>query len=42
MPTKGDMRAFVMMVGAIFAAGLLMNALRSNDIVKQAISGFDI
>ncbi|MFN4231359.1 hypothetical protein [Parvibaculum sp.] len=41
MPNKGDIRVFVITVGAIFAAGLLMNALRDNDWVKQAISGYD-
>lgn len=28
-------------VGGVFIAGLLMNALRDNNIVRDAINGFD-
>jgi hypothetical protein len=41
MPNKGDMRILFITVGAIFVAGLLMNALRDQDLVKKAISGYD-
>jgi hypothetical protein len=39
--TKGDMKHVALTIAAIFAAGYLMNALRSNDLVNQAISGYD-
>jgi hypothetical protein len=34
-------KATVPVVLGVFIAGLLMNALRDNDFVKNAINGFD-
>ncbi|MGB0749707.1 MAG: hypothetical protein ACPGO3_13265 [Magnetospiraceae bacterium] len=34
-------KAMLPVVAGVFVAGLLMNALRDNEIVDQAISGFD-
>jgi len=41
MPSKGDIRVVMVTVAAIFIAGLLMNSLRDQDLVKKAISGYD-
>ena len=38
---KGDVRSFVIVVGGIFAAGLVMNALRDNSFVQMAIAGYE-
>ncbi|WP_293506149.1 hypothetical protein [Parvibaculum sp.] len=38
---KPEAKYFIITVGAIFFAGLVMNAMRSNSLVKQAISGYD-
>lgn len=36
-----DLKLVAMVMAGVFAAGYLMNAMRDNDIVKSAISGFD-
>jgi len=42
VPTaKQFISGLVITVPAIVIAGLLMNALRDNDFIKSAISGFD-
>lgn len=38
---KGDVRTFVVVVAAVFAAGLVMNTLRDNSLVQQAIAGYE-
>tara|TARA_R110002110_G_scaffold114508_3_gene284119 strand:+ start:940 stop:1065 length:126 start_codon:yes stop_codon:yes gene_type:complete len=39
--SKGDVKHVGLTVGAILIAGLLMNALRNNQFVGQAIAGYD-
>jgi len=41
MPSKTDIRSFLIVVAGIFAAGYAMNAMRDMDFVKRAISGYD-
>tara|TARA_R110002074_G_scaffold67298_1_gene158511 strand:- start:5696 stop:5821 length:126 start_codon:yes stop_codon:yes gene_type:complete len=38
---KGDVRVFIVVIAAIGAAGILMNALRDNEFIKMAINGYD-
>lgn len=38
---KGDIRTLVVVVGGIFCAGLVMNALRDNAFVAMAINGYE-
>lgn len=40
MGTK-DLKLVGVVVIGVFVAGLVMNALRDNDFVKNAIDGFD-
>jgi len=39
--SKADMKHVGLTVGAIFLAGLVMNAMRNNEFVSQAIAGYD-
>lgn len=39
--SKADMKHVGLTIGAIFVAGLIMNAMRNNDFVAQAIAGYD-
>ncbi|WP_299394627.1 hypothetical protein [Pelagibius sp.] len=41
MTINSVVKAAVPVVIGVFLAGLLMNALRDNDFVKNAIDGFD-
>lgn len=38
---KGDARTLAVVIGGIFIAGLVMNALRDNSFVAMAISGYE-
>jgi hypothetical protein len=38
---KGDVKFVLLTMAGIFAAGYLMNAMRTNSWVSSAISGYD-
>lgn len=38
---KGELKTVGLVAVGVFIAGLLMNMMRDNDIVKGAINGFD-
>lgn len=41
MPNKGDIKAVAIVVIGVVVAGYVMNMLRENEIVQDAIDGFD-